>query len=595
MAARECQCERLFGPFRGPDRRTATPAGGVACGPVPHDPEFHYSELLPTGADDTPYRLVTTEGVSTFQANGRTFLQVSPDAIRQLTAEAMHDIAHYLRPAHLAQLRRIIDDPESSGNDRFVALDLLKNVNISAGGVLPMCQDTGTAIVMGKKSEGVLTGADDGEAISRGVYDAYTKLNLRYSQLAPLTMWDEKNTGTNLPAQIELYSTPGTSGRPEYKFLFMAKGGGSANKSFLFQETKAVLNPARMLKFLDEKIRSLGTAACPPYHLAVVIGGTSAEFALKTAKYASAHYLDNLPTEGSMAAHGFRDLQLEEEVFKLTQSFGIGAQFGGKYFCHDVRVVRLPRHGASCPVAIAVSCSADRQALGKITADGVFLEQLETDPAHYLPDTETQHLAESGDVVKIDLNRPMAEILAELTKHPVKTRLSLTGPLVVARDIAHAKIQERLDAGEEMPEYLRDHPVYYAGPAKTPEGFASGSFGPTTAGRMDSYVESFQAAGGSMVMLAKGNRSKQVTEACRAHGGFYLGSIGGPAARLAQDCIKSVSVLEYEELGMEAVWKIEVEDFPAFIVVDDKGNDFFTDPSGAVTVPISGIRVRSAE
>jgi fumarate hydratase class I len=562
---------------------------------VPHDPEFHYSDLLPTGADDTPYRLVTTEGVSTFQANGRTFLQVSPDAIRQLTAEAMHDIAHYLRPAHLAQLRRIIDDPESSGNDRFVALDLLKNVNISAGGVLPMCQDTGTAIVMGKKSEGVLTGADDGEAISRGVYDAYTKLNLRYSQLAPLTMWDEKNTGTNLPAQIELYSTPGTSGRPEYKFLFMAKGGGSANKSFLFQETKAVLNPARMLKFLDEKIRSLGTAACPPYHLAVVIGGTSAEFALKTAKYASAHYLDNLPTEGSMAAHGFRDLQLEEEVFKLTQSFGIGAQFGGKYFCHDVRVVRLPRHGASCPVAIAVSCSADRQALGKITADGVFLEQLETDPAHYLPDTETQHLAESGDVVKIDLNRPMAEILAELTKHPVKTRLSLTGPLVVARDIAHAKIQERLDAGEEMPEYLRDHPVYYAGPAKTPEGFASGSFGPTTAGRMDSYVESFQAAGGSMVMLAKGNRSKQVTEACRAHGGFYLGSIGGPAARLAQDCIKSVSVLEYEELGMEAVWKIEVEDFPAFIVVDDKGNDFFTDPSGAVTVPISGIRVRSAE
>jgi fumarate hydratase class I len=595
MAARECQCERLFVPFRGPDRRTPTPTGGVASRPVPHNPEFHYSDLLPTGADDTPYRLVTTEGVSTDQVNGRTFLQVSPDAIRQLTAEAMHDIAHYLRPAHLAQLRRIIDDPESSGNDRFVALDLLKNVNISAGGVLPMCQDTGTAIVMGKKSEGVLTGADDGEAISRGVYDAYTKLNLRYSQLAPLTMWDEKNTGTNLPAQIELYSTPGTSGRPEYKFLFMAKGGGSANKSFLFQETKAVLNPARMLKFLDEKIRSLGTAACPPYHLAVVIGGTSAEFALKTAKYASAHYLDNLPTEGSMAAHGFRDLQLEEEVFKLTQSFGIGAQFGGKYFCHDVRVVRLPRHGASCPVAIAVSCSADRQALGKITADGVFLEQLETDPAHYLPDTETQHLAESGDVVKIDLNRPMAEILAELTKHPVKTRLSLTGPLVVARDIAHAKIQERLDAGEEMPEYLRDHPVYYAGPAKTPEGFASGSFGPTTAGRMDSYVESFQAAGGSMVMLAKGNRSKQVTEACRAHGGFYLGSIGGPAARLAQDCIKSVSVLEYEELGMEAVWKIEVEDFPAFIVVDDKGNDFFTDPSGAVTVPISGIRVRSAE
>jgi fumarate hydratase, class I len=505
----------------------------------------------------------------------------------------MHDIAHYLRPAHLAQLRKIIDDPESSGNDRFVALDLLKNVNISAGGVLPMCQDTGTAIVMGKKSEGVLTGADDGEAISQGVYDAYTKLNLRYSQLAPLTMWEEKNTGSNLPAQIELYSTPSHDGKPEYKFLFMAKGGGSANKSFLYQETKAILNPKRMLAFLDEKIRSLGTAACPPYHLAVVIGGTSAEFALKTAKYASAHYLDNLPTSGSLSAHGFRDLELEEEVFKLTQGFGIGAQFGGKYFCHDVRVVRLPRHGASCPVAIAVSCSADRQALGKITAEGVFLEQLETDPAHFLPETTDEHL--DDDVVHIDLNRPMADILAELTKYPVKTRLSLTGPLVVARDIAHAKIQERLDAGEGMPSYLQDHAVYYAGPAKTPAGYASGSFGPTTAGRMDSYVRAFQAAGGSLVMLAKGNRSKQVTEACAEHGGFYLGSIGGPAARLAQDCIKSVEVLEYPELGMEAVWKIEVADFPAFIVVDDKGNDFYTDPSGAVTVPLSGIRVRSAE
>jgi fumarate hydratase class I len=559
------------------------------------EPQYRYSDLLPLGADDTPYRLVTTEGVSTFEADGQTFLRVSPEAIRRLTAEAMHDIAHYLRPAHLAQLRRIIDDPESSGNDRFVALDLLKNVNISAGGVLPMCQDTGTAIVMGKKSEGVLTGADDAEAVSRGVYDAYTRLNLRYSQLAPLTTYDEKNTGTNLPAQVEIYSTPQTSGRPEYKFLFMAKGGGSANKSFLYQETKAVLNPQRMLAFLDEKIRSLGTAACPPYHLAVVIGGTSAEFALKTAKLASAHYLDHLPTEGSMDAHGFRDLELEQQVFELTQGFGIGAQFGGKYFCHDVRVVRLPRHGASCPVALAVSCSADRQALGKITADGVFLEQLETDPAHYLPDTETQHLAESGDVVRIDLTRPMDEILAELTRHPVKTRLSLTGPLVVARDIAHAKIKERLDAGEEMPSYLKDHPVYYAGPAKTPDGMASGSFGPTTAGRMDSYVEQFQAAGGSMVMLAKGNRSKQVTEACAEHGGFYLGSIGGPAARLAQDCIRSVEVLEYPELGMEAVWKIEVEDFPAFIVVDDKGNDFFTDPSGAVTVPLTGIRVRSAE
>jgi fumarate hydratase class I len=446
---------------------------------------------------------------------------------------------------------------------------------------------------MGKKSEGVLTGAEDGEAISQGVYDAYTKLNLRYSQLAPLTMWDEKNTGTNLPAQIELYSTPDHDGVPEYKFLFMAKGGGSANKSFLYQETKAVLNPQRMLTFLDEKIRSLGTAACPPYHLAVVIGGTSAEFALKTAKYASAHYLDRLPTSGSLSAHGFRDLELEAEVFKLTQGFGIGAQFGGKYFCHDVRVIRLPRHGASCPVAIAVSCSADRQALGKITPEGVFLEQLETDPASYLPDTTDEHL--DDDVVHVDLNRPMAEILVELTKYPVKTRLSLSGPLVVARDIAHAKIKERLDAGEEMPAYLRDHAVYYAGPAKTPEGYASGSFGPTTAGRMDSYVEQFQAAGGSMVMLAKGNRSKAVTDACAAHGGFYLGSIGGPAARLAQDCIKSVDVLEYPELGMEAVWKIEVEDFPAFIVVDDKGNDFFTDPSGAVTVPLSGIRVRSAQ
>ncbi|MDQ6522718.1 fumarate hydratase [Nocardioides sp. LHD-245] len=558
--------------------------------------EFRYSDLLPTGKDDTPYRLITKEGVETVAGpDGQTFLKVSPEAIQRLTAEAMHDISHYLRPAHLRQLRKIIDDPEASGNDRFVALDLLKNVNISAGGVLPMCQDTGTAIVMGKKSEGVLTGADDGEWISKGVYDAYTKLNLRYSQLAPLTTYDEKNTGTNLPAQIELYSTAQGEKGPEYKFLFMAKGGGSANKSFLFQETKAILNPKRMLEFLDEKIRSLGTAACPPYHLAVVIGGTSAEFALKTAKYASAHYLDNLPTEGSMSAHGFRDLELEEEVFKLTQSFGIGAQFGGKYFCHDVRVVRLPRHGASCPVAIAVSCSADRQALGKITAEGVFLEQLETDPAQYMPDAGVAEDISGGEVVEVDLNRPMSEILAQLSSYPVKTRLSLTGPLVVARDIAHAKIQERLDAGEEMPDYLKNHPVYYAGPAKTPEGMASGSFGPTTAGRMDSYVKSFQAAGGSMVMLAKGNRSKQVTEACDEYGGFYLGSIGGPAARLAQDCIKSQEVIEYPELGMEAVWKIEVEDFPAFIVVDDKGNDFFTDPGGTVTVPVSGIRVRSAE
>jgi fumarate hydratase class I len=559
---------------------------------VSADAEFRYSDLLPTGRDETPYRLLGTEGVSTFEVAGRTFLQVDPSALRLLTAEAMHDIAHFLRPGHLAQLRRIIDDPEASGNDRFVALDLLKNVNISAGGVLPMCQDTGTAIVMGKKSEGVLTGADDAEWISRGVHDAYTKLNLRYSQLAPLTMWEERNTGTNLPAQIELYSTPGSAeAAPEYKFLFMAKGGGSANKSFLFQETKAVLNPKRMLEFLDEKIRSLGTAACPPYHLAVVIGGTSAEFALKTAKYASAHYLDNLPTSGSMDAHGFRDLELEDEVFKLTQSFGIGAQFGGKYFCHDVRVVRLPRHGASCPVAIAVSCSADRQALGKITADGIFLEELDRDPAKYLPETTGEHL-ETEAVVHIDLNRPMAEILAELSKHPVKTRLSLTGPLVVARDIAHAKIQELLDGGGEMPQYLKDHAVYYAGPAKTPEGYASGSFGPTTAGRMDSYVEAFQAAGGSMVMLAKGNRSAKVTRACQEHGGFYLGSIGGPAARLAQDCIKHVEVLEYPELGMEAVWKIDVEDFPAFIVVDDKGNDFFAETAKPVALTI---RPRSTE
>ena len=558
-------------------------------------PEFLYSDLLPTGADETPYRLITTEGVSTFSVDGRTFLKVDPEAIRRLTAEAMHDISHYLRPAHLAQLRKIIDDPDASGNDRFVALDLLKNVNISAGGVLPMCQDTGTAIVMGKKSEGVLTGTDDAEAISRGVYDAYTQLNLRYSQLAPLTTYEEKNTGSNLPAQIEIYATEQGPNGPEYKFLFMAKGGGSANKSFLFQETKAILNPTSILKFLDEKIRSLGTAACPPYHLAVVIGGTSAEFALKTAKYASAHYLDNLPTQGSMSAHGFRDLELEDEVFRLTQSFGIGAQFGGKYFCHDVRVVRLPRHGASCPVAIAVSCSADRQALGKITADGVFLEQLETDPARYMPAAGVAEDISGGEVVEVDLNRPMPEILAQLSEYPVKTRLSLTGPLVVARDIAHAKIKERLDAGEPMPDYLRDHPVYYAGPAKTPEGMASGSFGPTTAGRMDSYVEQFQAAGGSMVMLAKGNRSRQVTEACGAHGGFYLGSIGGPAARLALDCIKSQEIIEYPELGMEAVWKIEVENFPAFIVVDDKGNDFFTDPSGAVNVPLSGIRIRSKE
>ncbi|GGV15031.1 fumarate hydratase class I [Actinomadura cremea] len=543
---------------------------------LPEMPEFSYTDLLPLGTDDTDYRLLTTEGVSTFEANGRTFLQVEPEALRLLTETAMRDISHLLRPAHLAQLRRILDDPEASPNDRFVALDLLKNAGIASGGVLPMCQDTGTAIVMGKRGQHVLTDGRDEEHLSRGVYDAYTKLNLRYSQMAPVSMWDEKNTGSNLPAQIELYATPGDA----YKFLFMAKGGGSANKSFLYQETKAVLNPKRMMSFLEEKIRSLGTAACPPYHLAIVVGGTSAEYALKTAKYASAHYLDTMPTEGSPLGHGFRDVELEQRVFELTQRLGIGAQFGGKYFCHDVRVIRLPRHGASCPVAIAVSCSADRQALAKITAEGVFLERLETDPARYLPDTTGEELEDQ--VVNIDLNRSMDEIRAELTKYPVKTRLSLTGPLVVARDIAHAKIKERLDAGEPMPQYLRDHAVYYAGPAKTPEGYASGSFGPTTAGRMDSYVEQFQAAGGSFVMLAKGNRSQQVTDACKAHGGFYLGSIGGPAARLAQDCIKKVEVLEYAELGMEAVWKIEVEDFPAFIVVDDKGEDFFADTSGPV-------------
>lgn len=554
--------------------------------------EFAYEDLLPIGPDRTEYRLLSTDGVSTVEGpGGRTFLQVSPRALQTLTDEAMHDIAHYLRPAHLAQLRRIIDDPDASNNDRFVALDLLKNANIAAGGVLPMCQDTGTAIVMGKRGQHVLSEGADEAAIARGVFDAYTRLNLRYSQMAPVTTWDEKNTGSNLPAQIELYADTAPGHENTYKFLFMAKGGGSANKSFLYQETKAVLNPERMLAFLDEKLRSLGTAACPPYHLAIVIGGTSAEFALKTAKYASAKYLDELPTTGDASTgRGFRDTELEERVLELTRNFGIGAQFGGKYFCHDVRVVRLPRHGASLPVAIAVSCSADRQVLGKITPEGVFLEVLERDPARFLPETTDEHLDDAPDsvedVVRIDLNRPMDEIRAELSRYPVKTRLSLTGPLVVARDIAHAKIKERLDAGEEMPQYLKDHAVYYAGPAKTPEGYASGSFGPTTAGRMDSYVEQFQAAGGSMVMLAKGNRSQQVTDACRALGGFYLGSIGGPAARLAQDCIKRVEVIEYPELGMEAVWRIEVEDFPAFIVVDDKGNDFFAETSKPMAMSI---------
>ena len=533
-------------------------------------PEFEFSEIFPLGKDTTPYRLVTTEGVSTFETPEGTFLKVSPGAITRITQEAMRDIAHFLRPGHLQQLRNILDDPEASDNDRFVALDLLKNSAIAASGILPMCQDTGTAIVKGKKGQFVFSGNGDEEAIARGVYNTYLTSNLRYSQMAPLTMYDEVNTGNNLPAEIKISAVDGDT----YKFLFMAKGGGSANKSYLFQETKALLNDKALFPWLFEKMKSLGTAACPPYHLAVVIGGTSAEQAVETAKLASARYLDTLPTAGSKLGHAFRDLDMEQRILKLSQETGIGAQFGGKYFCHDVRVIRLPRHGASCPVAMAVSCSADRQMLGKITKDGIFLEQLETDPARFLPDVTHDDLQDTP-VVQIDLNQPMSAIRAELSKYPVKTRVMLTGPLVVARDIAHAKLKERIDAGLGLPDYMKDMAVYYAGPAKTPEGMASGSFGPTTAGRMDSYVDEFQANGGSFVMLAKGNRSKAVTDACKKHGGFYLGSIGGPAARLAQDCITKVEVLEYAELGMEAVWKIEVQDFPAFIVVDDKGNDFF--------------------
>jgi fumarate hydratase class I len=544
-------------------------------------PEFIYEDLLPVGPDQTEYRLISKEGISTFEADGRTFLKVSPEAIRNLTEVAMHDISHYLRSEHLAQLANILKDPESSPNDRFVALDLLKNANISAGGILPMCQDTGTAIVMGKKGQQVLTSERDEVTISKGIYDAFTKLNLRYSQLAPVTVWEEKNTGNNLPAQVEIYSDYEHS--DEYNFLFIAKGGGSANKSFLYQETKAILNPKTFFIWLEEKLRSLGTAACPPYHLAIVIGGTSAEFTAKTAKLASTKYLDSLPTTGNAkTGRAFRDPALEKQVFELTQKLGIGAQFGGKYFCHDVRVIRLPRHGASLPISIAVSCSADRQAKAKITKDGVFIEKLETDPAHFLPETTDAHL--DDNVIRVDLNRPMEEITKELSKYPVKTRLSLTGTLVVARDLAHAKIKEVIDSGKPIPEYFKKYPVYYAGPAKTPEGYASGSFGPTTAGRMDSYVDQFQSLGGSLVMLAKGNRSKQVTEACKKFGGFYLGSVGGPAARLAKDCIKKVEVLDYEELGMEAVWKIEVEDFPAFIVVDDKGNDFFAETSKPLSI-----------
>ncbi|MGE4566181.1 MAG: fumarate hydratase [Acidimicrobiales bacterium] len=546
------------------------------------DAPFDYADLLPLDVDPydtTNFRQLTTDGVRQVTGpNGRTFLEVDDEVIRFLTATAMRDMAHLLRPAHLAQVAAILADPEATTNDRFVATELLQNACIAAGGVLPSCQDTGTAIVSAKKGQQILTTGDDKKAISHGVYDTYQTSNLRYSQLAPLDMFTERNTNNNLPAQIEIEAVPGEA----YKFLFIAKGGGSANKSFLYQETKALLNPENLEKFLDEKLKSLGTSACPPYHLAVVIGGTSAEHTLKTAKYASTHYLDHLPTQGSESGHAFRDLDWEERILEMNRNFGIGAQFGGKYFCHDVRVVRLPRHGASNPVAIAVSCSADRQVLGKITAQGVFLEQLEEDPAHYLPEVTEQDL--TSQVVAINLDQPMEDIRAELSRHPVTTRLALTGTLVVARDIAHAKISELLEDGQPMPDYLKNHPVYYAGPAKTPAGYASGSFGPTTAGRMDAYVERFQAAGGSLVMLAKGNRSAQVTEACARYGGFYLGSIGGPAARLAKDCIKKVEVLEYPELGMEAVWRIEVEDFPAFIVVDDKGGDFYNEVTTAVTL-----------
>lgn len=538
--------------------------------------EFFYEDMLPLGEDTTEYRLLTTEGVETVEGpDGTQFLKVAPSALELLAKTAYHDISYYLRTAHLEQLAKILEDPEASANDRFVALDLLKNANVASAGVLPMCQDTGTAIIKGERGQRVLTEGVDERPLAKGVYDAYTELNLRYSQNAPITMYEEKNTGCNLPAQIELYADTQVGHELDYHFLFMAKGGGSANKSYLYQMTKAILDPEHMMQFLEEKIRSLGTAACPPYHLAIVIGGTSAEYALKTAKYASAHYLDTLPTTGSELAYGFRDVEMEEEVFKLTQQMGIGAQFGGKYFCHDVRVIRLPRHGASLPVAIAVSCSADRQAKAKITPEGVFLEQLDFNPGRFLPATDPSELGEDTGAVSINLDRPMSEVLAELSKYPVKTRLALNGTMIVARDIAHAKIRERIENGEPMPEYMLKHPVYYAGPAKTPEGMPSGSFGPTTAGRMDSYVDQFQALGGSMIMVAKGNRSKQVTDACQKHGGFYLGSIGGPAAELAANCIKKVELLEYPELGMEAVWKIEIEDFPAFIVVDDKGNDFF--------------------
>jgi fumarate hydratase class I len=536
-------------------------------------PGFTYAPIFPLGERDTPWRKLEIAGVSTSSCDGQTVLRIAPEALSELAFQAFHDVSHLLRPGHLAQLRAILDDPEASANDRFVALDLLKNASIAAGGVLPMCQDTGTAIVFGKKGQRVWVQGDEEEALSYGVHRTYTETNLRYSQMAPLSMYEEVNTGNNLPVQFDIAAAPGDHHADEFHLMFVAKGGGSANKTFLFQETRAILSPAKLAAYLETRIRTLGTSACPPYHLAIVIGGTSAEMTLKTVKLASTRWLDTLPTTGSAAGSAFRDVEMERQVLEMTRHIGIGAQFGGKYFCHDVRVIRLPRHGASLPVGIGVSCSADRQILAKITPEGVFLEQLESDPAHFLPEATDEILG--GDVVRIDLNQPMLDIRRELSRHPVSTRLALTGTVVVARDIAHAKLKERLDRGEGLPDYIKDHPVYYAGPAKTPAGLPTGSFGPTTAGRMDSYVEAFQAAGGSLVMLAKGNRSRAVRDACRAHGGFYLGSVGGPAARLAQDCIRHVEVLEYAELGMEAVWRIEVEDFPAFIVTDDKGHDFY--------------------
>ena len=535
---------------------------------TPAVPPYKHTPLFPLGADTAPYKKISSDGVRVEKVMGKDMLVVSREALHALAEAAFVDINHYLRPGHLAQLRKILDDPEASDNDKFVAFDFLKNANIAAGGVLPMCQDTGTAIIMGKKGNRVFTEGDDEAALSEGARDAYLKRNLRYSQVAPLSMFEEKNTRNNMPAQCEIYA----EGHDAYKFMFMAKGGGSANKSFLFQGTPSLLTKDRLHAFLKEKVLTLGTAACPPYHLAIVIGGTSAELCMKTVKLASARYLDALPTQGSEDGHAFRDLEMEQEVLKMTQSLGVGAQFGGKYFCHDVRVIRLPRHGASLPIGLGVSCAADRQVLGKITKDGVYLEELEHHPAQYLPEVEGKL---GGDVVQIDLNRPMKDILATLSQHPVKTRLSLTGTMIVARDSAHSKLRERLEKGEKLPDYFKNHPVYYAGPAKTPEGYASGSFGPTTAGRMDSFVDQFQAAGGSMVMLAKGNRASAVRDACKKYGGFYLGSVGGSAANLAEHCIKKVEVVEYPELGMEAIWRIEVVDFPAFIIIDDKGNDFF--------------------